>query len=244
MTARDRMVIIGVTLLVVLGAAWIMVVSPERKQAGKQQAQVSAARATLATAQGKVADARTAEQQYAKAYASVVALGKAVPPSGEVPSLIYELSQASNEKRVELTSIASGSSSSSGSSASASASASATPASFTAMPFTFVFEGGFFRLEHLFRQLANLTTLEANGGVHVSGRLLTIQSVKLSPVSSSTTAGGSVLEGTITASAYVLPASESLTAGSSASAPATSPSSSSAGSSTTAPAATILKVNP
>ena len=49
------------------------------------------------------------------------------------------------------------------------------------MPFTFVFNGSFFDLEHLFHQLNSFTERTSSGGLQVSGRLLTIQSVKLAP---------------------------------------------------------------
>jgi Pilus assembly protein, PilO len=214
MTGRDRMVLVGVILLAALGGAWMLVVSPERTKAGELQTQVSTAKTQLSTAEGQLAAARTAQSQYAAAYASVVSLGKAVPPSEEVPSLIYQLSQASNQKDVQFASITSSSGAPSSSSSTASA-ASTAAASFTSMPFTFVFEGGFFELEHLFNQLTSFTTATADGQVKVSGRLLTIQSVKLAPI----TTGGAEpskskaaeLTGTITATAYVLPASQGLT---------------------------------
>ena len=269
MSGRDRMVILGGVVLAILVAAWIMVVSPEREQASKIAAEVSAAHTQLASAEGQLASARTAQSQYSTAYASVVTLGKAVPPRQEVPSLMYQLALASDQKSVQFTSIVSGSSASgsgssasgagsSGSSASGSAASAATAgasataaAGFTQMPFTFVFEGSFFDLEHLFRQLTSFTTRGPAGALRVSGRLLTIQSVKLAPVTSGTEPGKgatSNLSGTITATAYVLPASQGLTgastgtaaAGTGAATPATS--TTGASSSPTAPA--IVRVNP
>ena len=109
-------------------------------------------------------------------------LGKAVPPSQEVASLLYQLEEASNLRDVSFNSIVSGASGSSSSAAtSTTAAAAATSSGFTQMPFTFDFSGGFFALEHLFRQLTAFTTHRGANGLRVSGRLLTIQSVKLSP---------------------------------------------------------------
>ncbi len=108
MTGRDRIVIIAVATLAILAAVWLLAVSPEREQASKLDAQVSAASAQLASAEGQVASARGAQSRYEAAYASVVSLGKAVPPSREVPALIYQLDQASNQKDVEFASITSG----------------------------------------------------------------------------------------------------------------------------------------
>jgi Tfp pilus assembly protein PilO len=239
MTGRDRMVLIGVLVLVALGAVWMLAVSPERKQATKLSAEVSAAQTQLASAEGKVASARAAQSQYAAAYSSVVSLGKAVPATQEVPALIDELAQASNEKSVDFASITS---------SVASASSSSASSTFAQLPFTFTFEGSYFDLEHLFRQLTDFATPTASGALKVNGRLLTIQSVRLAPSSSSTQAANSSaihLTGTITATAYTLPASEGLTGAASATSAtgATTPASSASTTSSSTPAA-IVKVTP
>ena len=250
MTGRDRIVFIGFAVLALLAAGWILVVSPERQQASKLSGEVASAQTQLSSAQGELASARAAQSQYATAYASVVSLGKAVPPSQEVPSLIYQLSQASHQKSVAFSSIVAGAGGGSASSAtSASAAPSAALSGFTQMPFTFVFEGSFFDLEHLFQQLTDFTTRTAAGTLQVSGRLLTIQSVKLAPDTSGSTQGkgaASELSGTITATAYVLPASQGLAGSATSTSPtgaaASAASGSAAVSSPTAPA--IVRVSP
>jgi hypothetical protein len=260
MTTRDRLVVTVIAALAVLGVVYLLVVSPERKQAAKLQAQVNAASAQLAGAENEAANARQAQARYAAAYASVVALGKAVPPGEEVPSLIYQLAQASNEKNVDFASIQSGSSSGTGTGTGAGAGAGAgtgatgaaasasSAAGLSQMPFTFVFNGSFPSLYKLFQGLNGFIVRTASGQLRISGRLLTIQGVKLAPATgagSARTAKGQ-LTGTITATAYVLPASQGLTGGASPSAPAgtttTTVSSSSGASSPAAPA--IARVTP
>ncbi|HSZ13646.1 MAG TPA: hypothetical protein VK790_06390 [Solirubrobacteraceae bacterium] len=253
MTTRDRTVLIVVVLVAVLGAAWMLLVSPERKQASQLGAQVAAAQASLASAEGKEASARAAQSQYAAAYASVVTLGKAVPPSQEVPALIDELSQASNEKQVNFASITAGGGGGASTPASAAAASTASTASsggFTQLPFTFTFEGSYFDLEHLFRQLTDFAVLDSSRQLQVSGRLLTIQDVKLSPLTSNTEPAvkrtASNLSGTITATAYMLPssggASSSASPGATTAGATTPASSTGAASSPTAPA--LVRVNP
>lgn len=248
MTTRDRLVLIGVIALALLAAVWLMLVSPERNKASQLSGEVSAAASQLASAQSDAASARSAQQRYSAAYSSVVNLGKAVPASEEVPSLMYQIAQATNAKHVQFTSITAGGSAGSGSSAgsaSGTVASAAASAGFTQMPFTFVFGGSFDDLYHLFRQLNAATVRTSSGGLQVSGRLLTLQSVKLEPV---TTEGSSEqLTGTITATAYVLPASQGLTAGATPTSPATPGGATSAAASSTpssagaspAPAATI-----
>jgi hypothetical protein len=250
MTARDRGVLIGVVSLALLAAAWFLLVAPEREKASKLGASVSAASAQLASAEAELTSARAAQARYASAYASIVNLGKAVPPAQEVPSLIYQLDQASNQKQVEFNSIVTGGSTGPGGSAAASSAAptaasAAASSGFSQMPFTFVFNGNFFNLEHLFQQLNRFTQRTVSGSLQISGRLLTVQSVKLGPLTTSgsaATAARGVLSGSITATAYVLPASQGLTAGASPAGPAgTTPAASASGAPTT-PA--IARVTP
>ena len=218
MTGRDRIVIVVLAALAVVAAAWLLMLAPEREKASKVGGEVSTAQAQLSTAQSEVNAARSAEAGYPAAYTSLVSLGKAVPTGQEVPSLIFQLEQASNRKQVEFSSITSGGGSGgSGSSATAAVAA----AGFTPMPFTFVFSGGFFDLYKLFQQVNRFTLRTSSGSVQVSGRLLTIQSVQLAPGSSSgSTKGGSEqLTGTINATAYVLPSSQGLTGGATTAAP-------------------------
>jgi Tfp pilus assembly protein PilO len=242
MTGRDRMVLIGIVVLAAIAAGWMLVVSPERQKAKSLAAEVSTAQAALSTAEGQLASARAAQSQYAKAYSSVVSLGKAVPASQEVPSLIFQLSHATSQRHVDFSSIVTGST------GSGSGTGVVASAGFSQMPFTFGFNGGFFDLEHLFRQMTAFANHTSSGAITVSGRLLTIQSVKLTPenVSGPTASKTQNLTGAITATAYVLPASQGLTAGATPGSPtgeaAASPASGSAPTAPTAPA--IARVTP
>ncbi|HTU79268.1 MAG TPA: hypothetical protein VMF09_10965 [Solirubrobacteraceae bacterium] len=254
MTGRDRIVVMLVGVVAVLAAVWIEVVSPERGQASKVSAQVEAAKSQLASAKTQLSGARAAQSQYAQAYAAMVNLGKAVPPSDEVPSLIEQLSEASKEKNVDFASIvnsaASGSSptaGAAGASGTAAGAAGASGSSLTDLPFTFSFEGSYFDLEHLFRRLTDFATLDSSGNIEVSGRLLTIESVSLTPQSTTTSGKPSgELIGAITASAYVLPASQGLSGSSSSASPAGAGAGTASGaastSSPTSPA--VVRVNP
>jgi len=254
MTTRDRLVLMVVVVLGILAAGWMLGVSPEREKAAKLQSEENAAQTTLATAQSQLAEAQGAQAQYSTAYAAVIKLGKAVPAEEQVPSLVYELDQASNQKDVEFNSIATGTS---GSSPAAATPAAATAtAGFTQMPFTFIFRGSFFDLNHLLGTVDNFTQNTA-AGVQVSGRLLTIQSISLEPkqesgIEASSSKGssgsGEALTGTIAATAYVLPPGQAVTSGATSAGPAgtstapvSSPSSSSPAS--TAPPA-VVKVTP
>lgn len=245
MTGRDRMVLMGVIVLAILGAGWMLVVSPERNKANGISAEVASAQAALSTAEGELSKARAAQSQYAAAYSSIVALGKAVPAQKEVPSLILELARASEQRNVFFSSISTSGGSGGSSSSAAAATTTAAAAGFTAMPFSFVFDGSFFDLEKLTRKLSSFTTRTASGALKVNGRLLTIQSINLARSSSGSGASASSgLTGTVTASAYVLPGGQSVTGATPAATPGASTPASTTGapSSPTAPA--TVTVNP
>jgi hypothetical protein len=248
MTGRDRLVVICIAALLALAAVYVELVAPERKQAAKLGGEVSSADTQLTSAESKLASAREARAKYASTYASIVSLGKAVPPSEEVPALIWQLSRSSGRRDVEFSSITAGEGAS-GSSAPATAPASGGAAGFTQMPFTFVFEGGFFDLYHVLHAIDAYTTRTASGELRVRGRLLTVQSVKLAPASTSNPTNPikpGTLTGTITATAYVLPAGEGLTGGGAPAAPSATTPASSASSSSQGSAATpaVAKVTP
>jgi hypothetical protein len=218
MTTRDRLVLIGLGAIAMLAAVYLLLVSPERKEATALSAKVTSASAKLATAEGQVAGARADQARYAAAYASIVSLGKAVPANPEVPSLIFQLAQASNHKHVDFSSISTSAAGTSTSpSAPSSPAAGAASAGFSQMPFTFVFTGTFEDLYHMFQQMNRFTARTTSGGLRVSGRLLTIQSTSLSPTATAGESAGTKpsedLTGTITATAYVLPGTQGLTGG-------------------------------
>lgn len=249
MSARDRMVVIVLAAAAILAAAYLGVVSPERKKASELAAKVSEARQSLSAAEAKLTEAKSAQRRYAAAYATIVTLGEAVPADGEVPSLLYELDHIAGHVNVEFQTISA--SGSSASSSASSAEASLASAGFQQLPFSFTFEGSFFDLYHLMQRLQGLTVSLPSGGVNVKGRLLTIQSVSLSgggsAAGSSSNAGSSApkepqMTGTVTATAYVLPPGEALTAGASPAGPAgTTAATASEPTSSTAAAPAVVK---
>jgi len=227
MSARDRIVLMAIAAVAVLGAGWMLAVKPARQQASAVESEVAVARTQLTTVQGEITGAQSARQRYRSAYASLATLGIAVPTSSEVPALMYTIDQASNRKKVEFTSISNGGSGGSGTSGSSasSASAAAQPAALTQMPFSFTFNGDYKHLIRFLQQLEGFTVQSPTGTLQVSGRLLTVQSITFaapaSSAGSSSTAGSAgsssssgsssgarpgEMTWTITATAYVLPA--------------------------------------
>jgi hypothetical protein len=224
MTTRDRLMLIGIIALAVLLGVWFTTVAPERERAAKIGAEVETAHKQLASAESAADSAKNARAQYSSAYASLVSLGQAVPASAETPGLIYTLDKATHSRNVNFTSITAGTAGST--SSAASATAAAQNATFSQEPFTFVFNGSFVDLYKLLDQLEGFTVQTSSGALHVNGRLLTIDSVSLAPSSSGASISASSkskspqLTGTITATAYILPAGATPLGGATPSSPA------------------------
>jgi hypothetical protein len=256
MTTRDRLMLMGIVAIATLLGVWFTTVAPERERASKVTAEVQAARQQVATVESQADSATSARAQYSRAYTSLVSLGQAVPASAETPALIYMLDKASHRRDVQFSSITNGSAGSSSAGSSAAPAAAAT--GFTQQSFTFVFSGSFVDLYKLFNQLEGFTVQTPSGSLHVNGRLLTIDSVSLTPGASespgstgSKKKAAAQLTGSVTATAYVLPTGQSALGGATPSGPAGAPSpagtASPASSSASTPGATtpaVVKAGP
>jgi hypothetical protein len=238
MSQRDRLILAVVASLALIGAAWMLLIQPQRNRAAHLGAQIRLAQQQLQGAQAEAAAARAAAAAYPRNYAMVAQLGEAVPSDDELPSLIYQLQAAATHARVSFQSLAlAPSSSSTASTASAPGKAASAaqlppgatvgPAGFPTMPFTFTFNGDFFRLSNFFARLQRFVAV-TRGGIEVRGRLMTVNAITLGPGPK----GFPQITATISATTYMLPQSQSASGGAGAGAPGA------AGSQGAAPAAT------
>lgn len=172
MTARDRMLLGVVGVLVALAGFWFLGISPKRDDVKSLDTKIAAAETRRDEAQAKAQAAQNARAQYRKDYATVARLGKAVPAGDDTASLMYQLEVAARRAKVNFRSI---NVDAGGGQAPAADPAAATGASgVQPKPFTFEFQG-------TYRQLRKLID-EVNRFARVSnptGRLLTLDSVHL-----------------------------------------------------------------
>jgi Type II secretion system (T2SS), protein M len=105
MTARDRLIIVVVLVAAALAGVWFVGLAPKRKEVADLQAQIDAANQQLDDAQQKAAAARQAKSRYDADYAAVATLGKAVPKSDALPSLLYQLQTAAHDARIDFRSL-------------------------------------------------------------------------------------------------------------------------------------------
>lgn len=102
MTPRDRTVVLVLVVAALLGGFWFAVLGPRRDEAATLADQVTAAQARLDTATASVAAAERVKAGYARDYATVAKLGKAVPTDDDVPALLHQLSRAAGGADVDF----------------------------------------------------------------------------------------------------------------------------------------------
>lgn len=107
-TDRDRKILLALVPVLVIVAYWFLLLAPKRDEAktakedlDTQQARVENARNSLQAAQG-------AKDTFDASYAQVVRLGKAIPSTVDMPSLLVQLDAAAEGTGIRFTKIATG----------------------------------------------------------------------------------------------------------------------------------------
>jgi len=229
MTQRDRTLIGVVVAALVVAAAWFLVLGPQRKEADSVSADVATQRQALDQAQRDAAAGLAAKRGYDRSYTTVARLGAAVPEDDNVPSLLLQVQRAATATHIDFRELRVGGGS--GAAAPPPTAAPADPtqvttatlppgaavgsAGFPTMPFTFAFTGSFFRLSDFVGRLEHFLVV-GNRRMLVSGRFMTIDGIALTAGPK----GFPQIQANVSATAYLLPASQGLTNGASAAAPA------------------------
>jgi type II secretory pathway pseudopilin PulG len=227
MSTRDRTILAVISLVAAIAAPWLLVISPKRSQANKLQNQINNVQSQLSSVRAELAQGERARAQFASSYTTLVRLGEAVPTDDNTPSLIYQLQAAAKRSGVDFQSLTfnagqggggtSSSSSSTTSSSSLPPGATVGPAGFPVEPFTFTFGGNFFHLADFVGRLQRFVVAN-NQKLSVSGRLMSLNGITLAPGQS----GFPSITATISATTYLLPASEGLLNGATPAGPAPS----------------------
>jgi hypothetical protein len=104
-TARDRIIIVVVLVAAALAGVWFVGLAPKRKEATDLGAKVDVARQQLTEVEQSAAEALKAKDRYDSDYATVATLGKAVPKSDAIPSLVYQLQAAAHSAKITFNSL-------------------------------------------------------------------------------------------------------------------------------------------
>jgi hypothetical protein len=243
-TRRNTILLVAVAAAAMVGAYWMLVLAPKREEAAAIDKQIAAKQAELASAEAEVATYEQARTSYKANYSLVARLGKAVPADDDVRSLMVQINAAADRSGVDFRTINVGGGEGAPSTGPGATAPSAGPtppgasavgsAGFSTMPFSFNFNGKFMELGKFFSRLDRFVAVKPNG-LDVTGRLLLLNSITVTP---DTAKGFPALNAEVKASSYLLPSTETATAGATAAGPAAAGSTPPDGTTPTAPATT------
>ena len=104
MTKRDRLMLMAVLAVALLGGFWMLVLSPQRKAATEAEAAVATAQSALATAQQQLDAGRKAQSAFRRDRTTIVKLGRVVPETDDIPTLLTNLETLGKKHKVKFTS--------------------------------------------------------------------------------------------------------------------------------------------
>jgi hypothetical protein len=105
LTERDRKMIKVLAPLVLVLAYWFLVMSPKRSEVSQAKQERTEAQGKRDTAVARVGQLNAAKANFATDYAEVVRLGKAIPTSVDMPSLLIQLERAARGTDIEFKEI-------------------------------------------------------------------------------------------------------------------------------------------
>jgi Tfp pilus assembly protein PilO len=108
LTDRDRKLVIGLVPILILAVYWLLLLSPKRDEASVAEAEVTTQQQRLDNARAQLAAAQSAKQSFDASYSQLVRLGKAIPSTVDMPSLLVQLDAAAAGTGIRFTKIATG----------------------------------------------------------------------------------------------------------------------------------------
>lgn len=108
LTDRDRKILFAIIPLVLIVGYWFLLLAPKRQEAAKIRDQLSQAQALRDTAQQKASQLAGAKRSFAADYATVIRIGKSIPTSVDMPSLLVQLDRAARGTGIKFTDIKAG----------------------------------------------------------------------------------------------------------------------------------------
>jgi Tfp pilus assembly protein PilO len=241
-TDRDRKILIALIPLAIIAAYWFLLLAPKREESAAVRDQLTEAQGLRDTAQQKASQLNGAKQSFSADYATVIRLGKSIPTSVDMPSLLVQLDRAARGTGIKFTDIKAGERTAAAPAAAAAtpatpatpaapasgaaatpAAGAATPAGTAAagtgttalesVPLDFQFDGSFFDLADFFHRMKRFVRV-ANNRIIVRGRLLTVNSFSFDSSSFP------LIKAQVSATVYLAPKAQGVDAGATAAGPA------------------------
>src|SRR4051794_27486698 len=107
-TDRDRKILLALIPIVAIVGYWFLVLAPKRQEASKVKDQLTQAEQVRDTAQQKASQLSGAKRSFAADYATVIRLGKSIPASVDMPSLLVQLDRAARGTGIKFTDVKTG----------------------------------------------------------------------------------------------------------------------------------------
>ena len=107
-TERDKKILTLLIPVALIAAYWFLVLSPKKEESAGIQEQLSQAQSEQQTAESAAASVAGAKSNFAADYTTVIRLGKAVPSTVDMPSLMVQLDRASRGTGISFDKIQTG----------------------------------------------------------------------------------------------------------------------------------------
>jgi hypothetical protein len=107
-TARDKKIITLLLPIALIAAYWFLVLAPKKDESAAIQEQLTQAQTDQQSAESAAASVSGAKSNFAADYTTVIRLGKAVPSTVDMPSLLVQLDRASRGTGISFDKIATG----------------------------------------------------------------------------------------------------------------------------------------
>ena len=108
LTNRDRNILMAIVPLLIIVGYWFLLLSPQRKEAARTSDEVAKQEKRRDAAEGQLSQLRAAKNDFASDYTRLVRLGKAVPTSVDMPSLMVQLDASARGTGIKFTTIKTG----------------------------------------------------------------------------------------------------------------------------------------
>lgn len=191
MTRSTKLLIPVVLAAAAVAAFYFLVLAPKRDEIAKLDSAIATKQSEVDQSRALAGTYRLAKDRYKTNYTTLVRLGKAVPTDDDVRSLLVQLDDAAERAKVDFRALnvgggggtaapTPGTSGTVGDLAPPPGAVPVGSGGFSAMPFSFAFEGSFFRLSDFFNRLEDFVTV-TNKNVEVTGRLMLLGSIAITP---------------------------------------------------------------
>lgn len=100
MKSTDRLILVAIPLIAIVIGVWVLLIAPKKSEAGELKDQAATLEAELSAAQAEVATAEGARSGFSENYSDLIKLGAAAPASDDQATLLNDLATLSNRNSV------------------------------------------------------------------------------------------------------------------------------------------------